>query len=134
MFPELYWPDVRKKLFWPRKTFEIHRWSPKIFKIFEVTRTIYWNSKRLKTIFEHKNCFFNLFNCCFLNVLKLFINDFLIMWSNNKNSLLWDQTIRISLLLYHIIRKSLINMFRKQKETIYRIPSGAGMTPLDFLI
>ena len=36
-----------KKMFkWSRKTFEIWGWRPRIFKIFEITRTIYSNSER----------------------------------------------------------------------------------------
>ena len=51
----------KKKLFyWSRKTFEIRGWRPRIFKIFEITRTIFSNSERSEQ-FLVTECFFNLF-------------------------------------------------------------------------
>ena len=50
-----------KKLFeWLRKTFEIRDWRPRIFKHFEITRTIYSNSEWSKQ-FLLTESFFNLF-------------------------------------------------------------------------
>ena len=58
---KLFWPTVRKKMFWwSRKTFEIRGWKPRIFKIFEITWTIYSNSERSEQ-FLVTECFFNLF-------------------------------------------------------------------------
>ena len=42
------------------KTFEIRGWRPRIFKIFEITRTIYSNSEKSEQ-FLVTECFFNLF-------------------------------------------------------------------------
>ena len=45
--PELFWPTVRKKCSSDRgKTFKPQERSLRICKIFEITRTIYWNSER----------------------------------------------------------------------------------------
>ena len=61
LLPKLFWPTVRKKLsLWLRKTFEIRGWRPRIYKIFEITRTIYSNSERSE-LFLVSECFFNLF-------------------------------------------------------------------------
>ena len=54
-----------KKLFWTtvlliEKNFEIRCWRPRIFKDFEITRTIYSNSERSEQ-FLVTECFFNLF-------------------------------------------------------------------------
>ena len=55
LLPKLFWPTVRKKLFyWSRETFESQGWRPRICKFFEITRTLYSNSER-------SECFFNLF-------------------------------------------------------------------------
>ena len=61
LLPKLFWPTVRKKLFyWSRKTFEIEGWRPRICKNFEITWTIYSNSERSEQ-FLVTECFFNLF-------------------------------------------------------------------------
>ena len=50
-----------KKLFyWSRKTFEMRGWRPRIWKSFEITRTIYSNSERSEQ-FLVTECFFELF-------------------------------------------------------------------------
>jgi hypothetical protein len=50
-----------KKMFkWSRKTCKIWSWRPRIFKIFEIIRTIYSNIKRSEQ-FLVTECFFNLF-------------------------------------------------------------------------
>ena len=41
---DLLWEKI--VLEWLRKTFDIWGWSPRIFNIFEITRTIYSNSER----------------------------------------------------------------------------------------
>ena len=50
-----------KKLFqWSRKTFKIRGWRPRIYKNFEITRTICSNSEMSEQILVTE-CFFNLF-------------------------------------------------------------------------
>ena len=61
LLPKLFWPTVRKHCSSDReKLFEIWGWRPRIFKNFEITRTIYSNSERSEQ-FLVTECFFNLF-------------------------------------------------------------------------
>ena len=61
LLPKFFWPTERKKMLqWSKKTFEIRGWKPRIFKIFEITRTIYSNRERSEQ-FLVTECFFNLF-------------------------------------------------------------------------
>ena len=58
MLPKLFWPTMRKKLFWwSRKTFVILGWKPRICQIFEITRTIYSNSERSEEFLVQVNIF-----------------------------------------------------------------------------
>ena len=61
LLPKLFWPTVRKNCSsdW-EKTFEIRGWKLRIFKIFEITWTIYSNSERSEQ-FLVTECFFKLF-------------------------------------------------------------------------
>ena len=62
LLPKLFWPTVRKKCSsdWEKLLkFEADRWRPRIFKNFEITRTIYSNIKRSEQFFL-QNAFFNL--------------------------------------------------------------------------
>ena len=59
LLPKLF-RQWEKLFYWPRKTFEIQGWKPRICKIFEITRTIYSNSERSQQ-FLVTECFFNLF-------------------------------------------------------------------------
>ena len=54
---DLLW---EKKVLVIEKNFEIRGWRPRIYKNFEITRTIYSNSERLEQ-FLVTECFFNLF-------------------------------------------------------------------------
>ena len=61
LLPKLFWPTVRKNCSSDQeKLFEIQGWRPRIWKIFEITRTIYSNSERSEQ-FLVTECFFNLF-------------------------------------------------------------------------
>ena len=53
LLPKLFWPTVRK-------CFEIQGWWPRICKRFDITRTIWSNSKRSEQ-FLITECLFNLF-------------------------------------------------------------------------
>ena len=50
----------KKFISWSRKVFEVQDWRQRIFKNFEITRTIYSNSERSEQ-FLVTECFFNLF-------------------------------------------------------------------------
>ena len=50
----------KKLSWWSRKTFEIQGWRPRIFRILEITWTIYSNCERSEQ-FLVTECFFNLF-------------------------------------------------------------------------
>ena len=61
LVPKLFWLTVRKNSSSDRKKpFEIRGWRPRVFKTFEITRTIYSNSERSEQ-FLVTECFFNLF-------------------------------------------------------------------------
>ena len=61
LLQKLFWPTVRKNCSkGSRKFFEIWGWKPRICKKFEITRTIYSNSKRSEQ-FLLVEYFFNLF-------------------------------------------------------------------------
>ena len=57
LFQILFWFTVRKKLFlWSRRTFEFQCLRPRIYKNFEITKTIYLNSE-MSVQFLKQNAF-----------------------------------------------------------------------------
>ena len=57
LLPKLFWPTVRKIVTWSRKTFEIQGWRQRICKMFEITRTIYSNMWKFRTMFGNRMLF-----------------------------------------------------------------------------
>ena len=54
---KIVFTNYEKKMFsWSKKTFEIRGWRPRICNIFEITRTIYWNSERSQFLEQNSFC------------------------------------------------------------------------------
>ena len=52
-FQKLFWPTMWKKSTDQKELFQIQDWRLRIFKYFEITRTIYSNSKRSGQFLKH---------------------------------------------------------------------------------
>ena len=51
LFPKLFRPTARKNC--SSDQFEIPGWKPRICKLFEITRTVYWNSEKSVQFLKH---------------------------------------------------------------------------------